>query len=136
MNPIRPLSRIICMTFAALLPLAAYSSPHPSPKSGPALTPTPQKAEIALAPSSVQHDTSPSVAADALVELNAGNTNFAYDLYQAIREKSGNLCYSPFSISTALAMVYAGARGETERQIADALHFTLAQDQLHPALNI
>ena len=32
-------------------------------------------------------------------------------------------------------MIYAGARGETERQIADALRFTLAQDQLHPALN-
>ena len=133
MNPIRPLSRIICMTFAALLPLAAYSSPQSSPKSDPA--PTPQKAEIALAPSSLQHDTSPSVAAAALVELNAGNTDFAYDLYQAIRKESGNLCYSPFSISTALAMVYAGARGETERQIANALHFTLAQDQLHPALN-
>ena len=75
------------------------------------------------------------MAAAALVELSAGNTNFAYDLYQAIREKSGNLCYSPFSISTALAMVYAGAQEETEWQIADALHFTLAQDQLHPAPN-
>ena len=32
-------------------------------------------------------------------------------------------------------MIYAGARGETERQIADALRFTLAQDQFHPALN-
>ena len=133
MNPTRPLSRIICIIFVTLLPLAAYSSSQPSPKPGPA--PIPQQAEIASAPSSGEHNTSPSVAAAALVELNVGNTDFAYDLYQAIRKESGNLCYSPFSISTALAMIYAGARGETERQIANALHFTLAQDQLHPALN-
>ena len=125
MNPTRPLSRIICIIFVTLLPLAAYSSSQPSPKPGPA--PIPQQAEIAAAPSSGEHKTSPSVAAAALVELNAGNTDFAYDLYQAIRKESGNLCYSPFSISTALAMVYAGAQEETERQIADALHFTLAK---------
>lgn len=67
--------------------------------------------------------------------LAAGNTAFAFDLYQALRAEAGNLFFSPYSLSSALAMVYAGARGETERQMADVLHFDLPQDRLHPAFN-
>jgi serpin B len=64
-----------------------------------------------------------------------GNTQFALKLYQAVRGKAqGNLLYSPYSISEALAMTYAGARGETERQMRDALIFNLPQDALHPAI--
>ncbi len=78
-----------------------------------------------------------SAASDADVgELVAGNSAFAADLYQALRrEQNGNLFYSPYSISAALAMTYAGARGETEKQMADTLHYTLPQAQLHPAFN-
>jgi serpin B len=64
----------------------------------------------------------------------AGNTAFALDLYARLRTEEGNLFLSPYSISTALAMTYAGARGETERQMADVLHFALEQERLHPAL--
>ncbi len=52
-----------------------------------------------------------------------GNNRFALDLYAKLREKKGNLFFSPYSISTALAMTYAGARGETEVQMAEVLHF-------------
>jgi len=38
-------------------------------------------------------------------------------------------------ISLALAMTYAGARGDTEQQMADTLRFTLPNNQLHPAFN-
>ena len=62
-----------------------------------------------------------------------GNTRFALDLYQELRTREGNLFFSPYSISTALAMTYAGARGDTELQMAQALHFLLDQEQLHPA---
>jgi serpin B len=68
-------------------------------------------------------------------QLVAGNSQFALDLYQALRSQPGNLFYSPYSISLALAMTYAGARAETETELADVLHFTLPQDQLHPAFN-
>jgi len=62
-----------------------------------------------------------------------GNTEFALDLYGRLRSEEGNLFLSPYSISTALAMTYAGARGETARQMADVLHFTLEPARLHPA---
>lgn len=78
---------------------------------------------------------SPSVAASDMAELVAGNSAFAFDLYQAIREKPGNLFYSPYSISVALAMTFAGARGNTERQMAAVLHFSLEQARLHAAFN-
>lgn len=79
--------------------------------------------------------TSPDVGANEKVSLVDGNSAFAFDLYQALREKDGNLFYSPHSISLALAMTYAGARGDTAQQMADTLHFTIPQNQLHPAFN-
>lgn len=79
--------------------------------------------------------TSPVVRPADEALLVEGNSAFAFDLYQALREKDGNLFYSPHSISLALAMTYAGARGETAQQMADTLHFILSQDNLHPAFN-
>jgi serpin B len=62
-----------------------------------------------------------------------GNTQFALDLYGNLRSQPGNLFFSPNSISTALAMTYAGARGETGQQMAKTLHFTEPNDKLHDA---
>jgi len=90
---------------------------------------------ISMAQSDKPRSTSPDVTASELTELVDGNTAFAFDLYQALSEEEGNLFYSPYSISVALAMTYAGARNETEQQMADTLHFTLPQERLHPALN-
>jgi serpin B len=56
-----------------------------------------------------------------------GNTAFACDLYAQLRSSPGNLFFSPYSISTALAMTYAGARGSTEAQMAQVLHFGKGQ---------
>lgn len=80
-------------------------------------------------------ETSPDVAKAELQALVQGNTKFALTLYQALRGQDGNLFLSPYSISLALAMAYAGARGETERQMAAVLQFALLQDRLHPAFN-
>jgi serine protease inhibitor len=62
-----------------------------------------------------------------------GNNQFGLDLYGKLRDKDGNLFFSPYSISTALAMTYAGARGQTAEEMAKTLHFDLDHDKLHPA---
>jgi serpin B len=63
-----------------------------------------------------------------------GNNAFAVALYHQLSHQAGNLFFSPESISTALAMAYAGARGNTASEMAKALHFTLPPGQLHPAM--
>jgi len=72
-------------------------------------------------------------AAEPLFE---GNTAFAFDLYAKLKEKEGNLFFSPYSISTCLAMTYAGARGDTEKQMTSVLHFNQKQDELHSAFGV
>jgi serpin B len=76
-----------------------------------------------------------AVSQDDLSKLVGGNNAFALDLYQALKGMEGNLFYSPYSISLALAMTYAGARESTEKQMAATLHYVLPQDRLHPAFN-
>jgi serpin B len=78
---------------------------------------------------------SPEVNKTELANLVDGASAFAFDLYQTLKETDGNIFYSPYSISLALAMTYAGARGETEQQMTDTLHFNIPQDHLHPAFN-
>jgi serpin B len=74
-----------------------------------------------------------------LESVVTGNTEFAFDLYAKlknnpeVKEAGGNLFFSPYSISAALAMTWAGAHTETEKQMAQVLHFNLPQEQLHPA---
>ena len=88
-----------------------------------------------IAASAQSRDTSPQAIQRELVQLNDGNANFAFDLYLQLSAAPGNVFFSPFSISEALAMTYAGARGNTEKQMAQTLHFTLPQERLHPTFN-
>ncbi len=78
---------------------------------------------------------SPDVTEAQVAQIVAGNNAFALDLYRLITAReSDNLIYSPYSLSLAFSMLYAGAQGETEAQMARALHF-LPQETQHPALN-
>jgi serpin B len=64
-----------------------------------------------------------------------GNNHFATDLYARLGQKTtDNLFFSPYSISAALAMTYVGAAGNTERQMAETLHFTVPKAELNQAM--
>ncbi len=87
---------------------------------------------ISMAPAwAAQTPASATADRAAVVE---GNNAFAVDLYGQLRSRSSNLFFSPESISTALAMTYGGARGDTAAEMAKSLHFTLPPDRLHPAM--
>ncbi|MCI0637733.1 MAG: serpin family protein [Gemmataceae bacterium] len=80
-----------------------------------------------------QEKTGPDPKPD-LQTLVQGNNEFAFDLYRRLAQKEkGNVIFSPYSISIALAMTYAGARGETAKEMAKVLHFSLGQEGTHPA---
>ncbi|HOW73849.1 MAG TPA: serpin family protein [Phycisphaerae bacterium] len=79
--------------------------------------------------------TAPTSAPGDQQTLAESNNRFACSLYARLKDDKGNLFFSPYSISTALAMTYAGARGETAVQMAKTLEFTLEPDRLHPAVH-
>ena len=73
--------------------------------------------------------------APALEALAANAVNaFAVDVYRQLAEEGGNLFFSPYSISTALAMTYAGASGDTATEMAKALHFSDHEPEIHAAM--
>jgi len=81
---------------------------------------------------------------DDLKAVATGNVKFALKLYDQLNNQKGNLFLSPYSISTALAMTHAGARGETETEMTKALQFPtfpdkeggpLGRERLHAAFS-
>ena len=68
-------------------------------------------------------------------QFSEDNDNFALDLFFELDEVGENVLYSPFSVGTALALVYAGSGGETKSQMANALHFHLDDTSLHANFN-
>lgn len=72
-------------------------------------------------------------ANDITSQVNGSNI-FVFSLYQKIKDSNSNIFYSPYSISSAMAMTYAGARGDTAKQMAEALHFELPDNILHTAM--
>jgi serpin B len=85
--------------------------------------------------SNLSRNTTPAVSTRDSAALANGNSAFAFDLYSVVRGANGNVFFSPYSISIALAMVYAGAEGNTAAQMARVLHYDLPRDRLHPAFN-
>lgn len=72
-------------------------------------------------------------AGQASYEIAGSNNAFAFDLFGQIAADPGNLFLSPYSISSALAMAFAGARCNTESQMAKVMRYDLPQEVLHKA---
>jgi len=75
----------------------------------------------------------PAAPSKEAVQVAEGCNRFAFDLYARLKDGEGNLFLSPYSISTALAMTYAGARGETARQMAKTLRLPASGEAVHGA---
>ncbi|HET6334649.1 MAG TPA: serpin family protein [Polyangiales bacterium] len=90
---------------------------------------------VVVAQSELAREDHPALSSANAETLGTDNRAFAFALYRELSKEPGNLFFSPYSISTALAMTYAGARGTTETEMATALHFTLPQSDLHAAFN-
>jgi serpin B len=114
-------------------PQPGATKPEPQPEPAPAVAaaaakPVPKPVAV---PKKAAATTKQK--AEVVKEANA----FAFDLYARLRaekEQAGkNIFFSPFSISSALAMTYAGAMGNTAREMAKVMHFDLKEQELHPA---
>ncbi len=85
--------------------------------------------------SDVEREMNPDVTEAEIANLVAGNTRFAFDMYDWLIQDNDNLIFSPYSLSLALCMAYAGADGEAKTAMADVLHFSLDDETLHAAFN-
>jgi serpin B len=80
------------------------------------------------------HSVSTSAGKDLERTAVDANNAFAFHLYQSVRSNKTNLFFSPYSIATALSMTYAGADGETKKQMAEVLHFSPSDKKIHKAM--
>ena len=77
----------------------------------------------------------PQVDGRDLTTLVAGNTAFALNMFNRLRSSSQNVAVGPYSISQAMAMLYAGSRGVTELELRSVLGFGVDATRVHPTFN-
>jgi serpin B len=108
-----------CHSPVPAAPATIAASPPQAPSTSPAGSAAPP-----APPAWVVRPDPPPPLADDLRGLAASNNAFGLDLFAKIRSQKGNLAISPLSLSTALTMTWAGARGETAEQMKKVLHQT------------
>ncbi|WP_333607566.1 serpin family protein [Arsukibacterium sp.] len=86
--------------------------------------------------SALPRNMAPAASDNQLEQFVQHNNQFGWQLYHQQAAQSDNVFFSPYSISTTLAMLYAGAAGHTATEIATAMQFSLAPAQLHQAFNL
>jgi serpin B len=96
----------------------------------------PKPASVVLGSIS-ERDARPAVDGRDLTALVAGNTAFALEMFETLSKDAlnQNFALGPYSISQAMAMLYAGARGTTAAEMESALHFTVDVEHFHRTFN-
>ncbi|RDV36564.1 serpin family protein [Bradymonadaceae bacterium TMQ3] len=130
---IRSLSRNL-LTAALAISLAACSQLDEQPNTSPE-----PEGPGDVVRSELSRIIAPEVDVSVQEQLAADNRDFAFNLFAQLREEAEvgeNIFVSPHSISLALAMTYGGAEANTKAEMAEALRFTLPDEDLHPAFNL
>ena len=128
------MGRILCACVVILL-LAACGPDTPDRDEQGAEKPD---TDVRLVKADAGRVQAPDVTDEQAEGLVRGNNDFAFEMYGAAGEAGngeGNVIFSPYSISLAFSLAYAGARGETETEMAETLNF-LPQETQHPAFNV
>jgi len=141
--------KVLMLTLAAALLAASCGSsegeePTTSTVPSPAMVPSTLPETSTTVSSVVEGVLASSLArrsADApasdVAAVTAGDAVLGADLLEVLGAGNGdNLAVSPLSIRLALAMAYAGARGETAAQMAQVLRYDLPDEALHAAFNL
>jgi serpin B len=120
--------------------VAACNAVVPSPVVEPVVSPPATETEEVVIPSKNLQSPielqSVDAAPDDVRLLSDGLNQFAVDLYRELgKTEPQNTFFSPYSISLALTMAYAGADGETAQEMASVFHYPPSINDLHAVLN-
>ncbi len=78
-------------------------------------------------------EAAPGHGQSTATNLTRSSNTFGFELYQLLRQRPGNLVVSPASLTTALTLAWAGARGETAAQMRKVLHLEGTPDAVAAA---
>ena len=97
---------------------------------------SPTEENLSILSSSLTRNLAPKANNNELQALAENNNKFAFTIFDKLyKNEKGNIFFSPYSISEALAIVYAGAKGDTKTEIASVFNFNTDDDNLHESFN-
>lgn len=118
------IKQLVILMLLPLLVLAACTSSTPSGSKG-----------AVFAQSELEREQAPSISDEDMQALSEANAAFAFNFYNQIKDKPGNLVFSPLSLSLALSMTMAGAQGTTLSEMQQALAVEGLGEAVHPSMN-
>jgi serpin B len=108
---------ILAMFIVACTPQAPNVVPNETTNTTPVINTTPVETNTQV------NILNGSATQEEIKSVVDANNQFAFDLYAKYARRDGNVFFSPYSISTALAMTYEGAKGQTASEMKTVFHF-------------